>query len=133
MRASGWVRPSRPKPSRVRFDGQCTNCEKQIKASSPQPLCSPCRKRLKRGIEIRPADRLAIYERDGWVCGFCSGVVESTTKHPDPWAPSLDHIIPRSKGGSDEADNLRLVHRYCNGVRSDRDALTLDELTKEAV
>lgn len=92
-------------------------------------MCNPCRKRIKRGIDIRPADRLAIYNRDGWACGFCSEPVDPAAKHPDPWAPSLDHITPRSKGGSDEAGNLRLLHRYCNGVRSNKDALTLDQLT----
>ncbi|AYR00966.1 HNH endonuclease [Arthrobacter phage Hestia] len=41
--------------------------------------------------------------------------------HPshDDWAPSLDHVIPRSKGGGDDEGNLRTAHRWCNAVRSD--------------
>lgn len=33
-------------------------------------------------------------------------------------APSLDHILPVSKGGTDFLDNLRLAHRKCNMDRS---------------
>lgn len=119
----------RPRETRRRV-GACSDCGKALaRTALDEPLCNPCRLRDKRGIYIRPADRLAIYDRDGWVCGFCCEPVDSDARHPDPWAPSLDHIVPRSKGGSDDAGNLRLVHRYCNGVRSNKDALTLAELT----
>lgn len=109
--------------------GACSECGKALIQAGPvEPMCSPCRKRQNRGLDIKPADRLAIYQRDCWVCGFCGGAVDPSLKSPDPWAPSLDHIIPRSKGGPDDETNLRIVHRYCNGVRGNRDALTLDEL-----
>lgn len=117
----------RPTKNR-RPPGPCLNCGKMLRQAGPSALCTPCRRRLKRGIDISAADRLAIYERDGWICGFCSESVDPTIKNPKPWAATLDHIIPRSKGGSDDADNLRLAHRYCNNVRSNKDALTLDDL-----
>lgn len=65
--------------------------------------------------------RLAIYERDGWECGICSGLVD---RDADPQrsddAPSLDHILPRSLGGGDEDSNLRCAHRGCNARRGAR-------------
>lgn len=37
---------------------------------------------------------------------------------------NLDHIVPRSRGGSDDLENLMLVHRQCNLMKGD---LTLAE------
>ena len=35
------------------------------------------------------------------------------------WSPTLDHVIPRSKGGSDDRSNLRTAHLWCNSLRGD--------------
>lgn len=57
-------------------------------------------------------DRLAIYQRDAWVCQLCFALV-------DPLAtggakPSLDHVIPLVAGGLHNATNLQLAHLRCN-------------------
>jgi hypothetical protein len=59
-----------------------------------------------------PVDRLAIFERDGWICGICGRAVE-----PDD--ATLDHIQPISLGGLHEPANLRLAHGVCNSRRGD--------------
>ena len=33
-------------------------------------------------------------------------------------ADEVDHILPRHKGGSDEPENLRAVHRRCHARKS---------------
>lgn len=33
--------------------------------------------------------------------------------------PSIDHVIPISKGGTHTWDNVRLAHHYCNSVKRD--------------
>lgn len=39
-----------------------------------------------------------------------------------PGATSADHLIPRSKGGTDDVEhNLRPAHGVCNKARQDRD------------
>ena len=60
------------------------------------------------------------------VCAICGQPVEKDgTKwkyhYPHPGSPSVDHIIPVSKGGhpSDLA-NLQLAHLACNRQKSDR-------------
>lgn len=53
------------------------------------------------------------------VCGICGQPVDKTLKYPDPMSPTVDHIIPCARGGSDELDNLQLAHRYCNRNKSD--------------
>jgi hypothetical protein len=40
--------------------------------------------------------------------------------HTDPMSATRDHVIPQSRGGSHDRDNLRLVHRACNSARGNR-------------
>lgn len=37
-----------------------------------------------------------------------------------PGATTADHLVPRSKGGSDELANLRPAHGKCNSARGAR-------------
>lgn len=32
----------------------------------------------------------------------------------DPWAPTVDHVVPLSEGGSDDRGNYRAAHFRCN-------------------
>jgi len=55
------------------------------------------------------------------VCAICGKPVDKSIPSPHPLSPTIDHIIPVSKGGhpSDLA-NLQLAHRCCNRDKSDR-------------
>ena len=53
-------------------------------------------------------------ERDGWACWLCGGEIDPHATRTSPVAGSIDHLVPRSRGGSDDASNLRLAHRRCN-------------------
>lgn len=35
--------------------------------------------------------------------------------------PSIDHVIPVSKGGTHTWDNVKLAHHYCNTIKSDNE------------
>lgn len=53
---------------------------------------------------------LQLIERDGYECQTCKTVDDLT----------IDHIIPLSKGGSDELENLQLLCRRCNSLKNDQ-------------
>ena len=54
------------------------------------------------------------------VCGICGKPVDFSYKNPHPLAPTVDHIIPVSKGGHpSDISNLQLAHRCCNRQKSD--------------
>lgn len=73
-----------------------------------------------RGRWIKTSDRLALYERDRWTCQICGEPVNRTPWSHDPRDPTLDHIVPRSRGGTHEASNLRTACFLCNALRGDR-------------
>lgn len=59
----------------------------------------------------------ALVARDGPSCWLCGKVVNLEIRWNSAWAPSLDHVVPRSKGGGNELKNLRLAHQSCNTKR----------------
>ena len=66
--------------------------------------------------------KLRVLRRDRWwcmmpVCLHSSRVIVQGLPHDDPWAGTVDHVIPKSYGGSDCGDNLRAAHRLCNEKR----------------
>ena len=63
---------------------------------------------------IRPEKRLAIYLRDGLACIYCGATLE------DGAQLSLDHVMPHSKGGSNDASNLVTACSRCNSSRGNR-------------
>ena len=72
------------------------------------------RKALKAGSATgRPVRLAEIRERDGNRCHLCRKTVPDRL-WPHPLSPSLDHVIPLSKGGPHDPDNVRLAHLRCN-------------------
>ncbi len=54
-------------------------------------------------------NRRAVFARDGHRCQYCGGSAEN-----------IDHVIPRSKGGTHAWDNVVAACRPCNSAKRDR-------------
>jgi 5-methylcytosine-specific restriction endonuclease McrA len=54
-------------------------------------------------------NRRAVFARDGHRCQYCGASAEN-----------IDHVIPRSKGGSHAWDNVVAACRPCNTAKRDR-------------
>lgn len=65
-------------------------------------------------------DPTAVFERDGWACGICGGPVKRGCHFQDPLAPTIDHIIPVSKGGPHTMANVQCAHRECNTRKNNK-------------
>lgn len=88
--------------------------------SLPRHCSKACaRKNNKQLFRSSPILLKWVTDRDGWDCQLCGEPVDKTLSGDpvDPWSPTLDHVIPQSMGGSDDVENLRLAHRWCNQVR----------------
>lgn len=60
------------------------------------------RRRVWQGRRSQAA--LRIFARDGAVCAACGGESDLT----------IDHVIPMSRNGPDDDDNLQVLCRSCN-------------------
>lgn len=69
--------------------------------------------------KIRKSLRLAIYLRDGMTCVHC----KRSLKTAAPAELSVDHVICRSHGGKDTADNMVLACTSCNAKRQNKTLL----------
>ena len=66
--------------------------------------------RVPRDAHSRKITRRAIFARDGWTCQYC-GTGHGTL--------TVDHVIPRSKGGSSAWDNIVTCCAPCNRRKGD--------------
>lgn len=68
-----------------------------------------------------------VLHAQGTTCHLCLKPVTLGLRPRHPRGPSLDHLIPRSKGGTDVWENLRIAHHGCNSRRGSKE-LTPDLL-----
>lgn len=104
--------------------------------SNKATRCEDCRRAWKN--KQRPSDEKwnqirkntdalrRIYDRDGGICYICglpcnyddfyykNGAFCIGAKYP-----TIDHVIPRSKGGQNTFDNFKLAHMICNSLKGD--------------
>ena len=60
---------------------------------------------------------LAAYD----TCAICGQPVDKALRSPHPMSPEVDELIPVSRGGDPLAwDNVRLTHRRCNRLKSNK-------------
>src|SRR4051812_44597251 len=78
--------------------------------SVPSPLVIRLRYVVKVPYHRRTAlSRRAVFARDEHTCQYCGG-----------YADSIDHIVPRSRGGEHVWDNVAAACRPCNLRKRDR-------------
>ena len=62
---------------------------------------------------IRDEKRLALHIRDGFQCCYCG----CDLRNAEPGAVTLDHLVPRCAGGTNDAGNLITACKPCNSSR----------------
>ena len=70
-------------------------------------------------VRVMPTIRWQVFKRDNWKCCACGrGSQQDVILH-------VDHIVPRSKGGTDTLDNYQTLCSECNAGKSNRDSTNL--------
>jgi 5-methylcytosine-specific restriction endonuclease McrA len=67
--------------------------------------------RIPRDAHSRKITRRAIFARDQWTCQYCGSERSNLT---------IDHVVPRSKGGNSSWDNIVTCCAPCNRRKGDR-------------
>lgn len=58
--------------------------------------------------------RKRVLNRDAWTCTACGKPLQDADA-------TVDHVVPKSKGGTDADWNLRSLCRKCNSEKGDRE------------
>ncbi len=66
---------------------------------------------VRRPMPVLRPSRKSIFTRDGYRCVYCGATHLPLT---------IDHVIPRTRGGSNEWDNLVCCCTRCNNVKGNR-------------
>jgi 5-methylcytosine-specific restriction endonuclease McrA len=119
------------KPSQI-FIKECIGCGHNFSTKRTDKLyCTKdCREWITQQIKRErdkayhnartPSFKRRIFFASDGACGICNQPIDLRLKWPDPMSYSIDHIVPRSLGGSHAANNLRAAHNKCNASRGNR-------------
>lgn len=123
---------------RIWSSGPCRRCGEHFVAPGSEGMlaqfCSrACKLRTKterhehrkRGGQVEPYSRHAIFVRDGWRCHLCLKAIDPKLPFPDLMSATIDHLIPVVDGGADAPDNVRAAHMICNSRRQQYGAVQL--------
>ncbi|MFJ7998950.1 HNH endonuclease [Streptomyces sp. NPDC096310] len=62
---------------------------------------------------------LEVHMRDAWTCRLCWQPIDEAAAWPDSLSPSIDHVIPLSRGGAHSMANVQSAHLGCNSSKGD--------------
>ena len=142
-----WHRPSvkawptcriKKRVVRVWIEGRCPECGERFtrkrKAGNVVGFCTrKCQAKakrrrheaFKRGAGRKTLTFWKVADRDNLTCQLCGEPVSLTEQAPHPLSPSLDHIVPLSRGGSHSYDNVQLAHFLCNSRKGNGSAVPI--------
>lgn len=82
------------------------------------------RKKIQNALVDKDISLQKLYERDKGICSICGGKCDWDDHHykgryfiVGKTYPTIDHVIPLSKGGQHSWDNVKLAHQSCNSAK----------------
>lgn len=108
------------------YINKCKFCNEDIYSKyRTKIICDKCSRKHKiRNHSYKPLKEL--YKRDKGICYLCGNkcdyedyTYKGNTFIAGNYYPSIDHVIPISKGGTDDWNNIKLAHRICNSLKRD--------------
>ena len=97
---------------------------RQHYAKNPEAFAERNRKRRTALAAAGPMpERWPLFERDGWICYLCGCLTLPDAPPRHPRYPTLDHVKPLSRGGTNDPENLRCACLDCNARKHAKGAV----------
>lgn len=90
------------------------------------------RRAVQRGVQFEDFNFSEIFARDKWTCQICLTPVDRSKSFPHHLSPSIDHIVPLSKGGPHRRFNVQCAHWICNIRKSTKPMRRMEAPTCDA-
>ena len=105
---------------------KCKMCGNDIETKNKlKIICDICSRKHKMKSHSNKSLK-ELYKRDKGICYICGTkcdyedyTYKGNTFIAGNYYPSIDHVIPLNKGGTDDWNNLKLAHRICNSLKRD--------------
>ena len=91
-------------------------CHGHARKSYCSKRCENRARHIRRG-KRHNIRRVAVFERDFYMCWICNQYCDPLLTVPDRFAATIDHLVPQSFGGTHDLDNLATAHQHCNSSR----------------
>lgn len=74
------------------------------------------------GAPVSDVDLSLLLDKSEGLCGLCAAPLAFGADWPEPLSVSVDHIVPLSRGGAHDLQNMQMAHLVCNLRKGDRAA-----------
>ena len=106
----------------------CFECNKRLKRKFIKYCSRRClyrykklkRRAAKANAVFLPVCRWTIYDRDNFRCYICQVKVATGGRNNNWRQATIDHVVPRNRGGQHAEYNLRCCCRRCNSKKNKR-------------
>jgi 5-methylcytosine-specific restriction endonuclease McrA len=104
---------------RIYCSTSCGYRHNRREAQKKNPSHQTFRRRARRfGVDYQSGiSWRKVMDRHGDQCALCGFAVPAIRSQKHPLSPTIDHIVPMSKGGGHVWDNVQLAHRICNSYK----------------
>jgi 5-methylcytosine-specific restriction endonuclease McrA len=119
-----WCRPANYAEQQRQYNRQRRQEQPHWRQRYPEWAAAYDARRRALVAEARTDEAFAsvdVHTRDNWTCRLCWLPIDPEVAWPDPMSPSVDHVIPLSRGGAHTLSNVQSAHLGCNSSKGDRD------------